>query len=85
MRPVCSMNQKVISIPVKEMAHLKVVLATWYAFMRDEAARISAAEFADALKTPVIYNLEKDEIEVLFTGSADLLGRFRDHILSKGQ
>jgi hypothetical protein len=77
------MSQKVISIPVKEMAHLKVVLATWYAFMRDEAANLSQADFAESLKTPVIFNLEKDEIEILFTGSAELLNRFREHILAK--
>jgi len=77
------MNEdKAISLPVKEITHLKVVLATWYAFLRDQMDSLTKEDFSRYLKTPVIYDLEKDEIEVLFTGSSELLGKFKDHILA---
>jgi len=78
-----SENEKVISIGVKEITHLKVILATWYAFLRDQGNNLSHEEFSRCLKTPVIYNLEKDEIELLFAGSAELLEKFRSHVLKK--
>lgn len=75
------MNQdKAISLPVKEITHLKVILATWYSFLRDQSDRLSKEEFTRYLNTPVIYDLEHDEIELLFTGSEELLGRFKDHV-----
>ena len=73
-------DDKVIALPVKEITHLKVVLATWYSFLREEMQALSAKEFAHYLKTPVIYNLEKDEIELLFAGPAELLEKFKEHI-----
>ena len=75
-------EEKVISMPVKEIAHMKVILATWYAFLRDQE-NLSSEEFSRYLKTPVIYNLEKDVIEVLFAGSAELLEAFKNHVLKK--
>ena len=75
-------DEKVISMPVKEIAHMKVILATWYAFLRDQQ-NLTSEEFSRYLKTPVIYNLEKDVIEVLFAGSAELLEAFKNHVLKK--
>ncbi|MCB1174333.1 MAG: hypothetical protein KDK39_12240 [Leptospiraceae bacterium] len=72
-------NSKAISIPIKDIAQLKVVLAAWYAFLR-EADQLSHQELTDSLKTPVIYDIEKDKVELLFTGSAALLESFRSHI-----
>ena len=72
-------NQKAISIPIKDISQLKVVLAAWYAYLRD-AKDLSREDLTDCLKTPVIYNLEQDEIELLFTGSNDLLDRFKKHV-----
>ncbi len=75
------MNQdKAISLPVKEIAHLKIMLATWYAFLRDQADSLPPEEFSRYLTTPVLYDLNKDEIEILFTGSTELLNRFREHV-----
>lgn len=75
-------EEKVISMPVKEIAHMKVILATWYAFLRDQE-HLSSEEFSRYLRTPVIYNLEKDVIEILFAGSAELLEAFKKHVLKK--
>lgn len=74
------MSDKIISIPVKEIAHLKVMLATWYAFLRDQADSLSNEEFSRFLNTPVILDLEKDEIQLMFTGTEDLLNRFKKFI-----
>ena len=77
-----SNSDKVISMPVREIAHMKVILATWYAFLREQES-LSSEEFSRYLKTPVIYNLEKDVIEVLFTGSDELLQAFKHHVFKK--
>ena len=72
-------ESKAISIPINDISQLKVVLAAWYAYLRD-AKGLSHEDLTDSLKTPVIYNLEEDKIELLFTGSSDLLESFRRHI-----
>ena len=73
-------QDKAISLPVKDITHLKVVLATWYSFLRDQSSSLSKEDFTRYLKTPVIYDLEHDEIELLFTGSDELLKKFKEHI-----
>ncbi len=78
-------QEKAISLPVKEITHLKVILATWYSFLRDQADSLGKEEFTKYLKTPVIYDLENDEIELLFTGTAELLGKFQEHVRNSGE
>ncbi|MCB1308315.1 MAG: hypothetical protein KDK30_09060 [Leptospiraceae bacterium] len=73
-------NEKAISMPVKEIAHMKVILATWYSFLRERMDELSKEDFTRYLKTPVIYDLENDQIELLFTGTEDLLQKFKDHV-----
>lgn len=82
LRARMSNEEKVISMPVKEIAHMKVILATWYAFLRDQE-NLTSEEFSQYLKTPVIYNLEQDAIEILFAGSDELLQAFKNHVLKK--
>lgn len=77
-------QDKAISLPVKEITHLKVILATWYSFLRDQSANLSKDDFTRFLKTPVIYDLEKDQIELLFTGTEELLQQFKDHVAQAG-
>jgi len=76
-------QDKAISLPVKEITHLKVILATWYSFLRDQSEKLSKDDFTRYLKTPVIYDLENDEIELLFTGSEQLLADFKEHIFKE--
>ena len=73
-------SEKAISLPVKDIAQLKVILATWYAYLRDSSDNFTKGDFARYLKTPVIYDLAKDEIEILFTGSEEMLNDFRSHV-----
>ncbi len=73
-------DEKAISMPVKDIPQLKVLLAAWYSFLREESDNFSKGDFSRYLKTPVIYDLSRDEIEILFTGSEELLGHFRDHV-----
>ncbi|HMU81761.1 MAG TPA: hypothetical protein PKE49_18010 [Leptospiraceae bacterium] len=74
--------EKVITMPVREIADVKVILATWYKFLQDQADKLNAEEFSRSLKTPIILNLETDELELLFTGSGELLQGFKDFILT---
>ena len=74
--------EKVITMPVREIADVKVILATWYKFLQDQADKLNAEEFSRSLKTPIILNLETDELELLFTGSNELLQGFKDFILT---
>lgn len=73
-------SDKIISMPIREIPDLKVILATWYSFLREQMESLSQEEFTRFLKTPVVYNLEKDEIEILFTGSEELLKKFSDYV-----
>ncbi|MBI3395003.1 MAG: hypothetical protein HY042_04135 [Spirochaetia bacterium] len=73
-------SDKAISLPVKEVSHLKIMLATWYSFLREQVDSLSKEEFSRFLTTPVIYDLNKDEIEILFTGSEELLKKFKEHV-----
>ncbi|MCB1138480.1 MAG: hypothetical protein KDK25_08660 [Leptospiraceae bacterium] len=73
-------KEKLISMPIKDLAQLKIVLATWYSFLKDQAGNLSQEAFASSLKTPVLYDLEKDQVEVLFTGSQELLKQFSDYV-----
>lgn len=78
-------QDKAISLPVKEITHLKVILATWYSFLRDQTENLSKEDFTRYLKTPVIYDLENDQIELLFTGSNELLEKFKEHVAKAGK
>jgi len=73
-------QEKVISMPIKDLSDLKVILATWYSFLREQLDTIPKDDFTRFLKTPVVYNIEKDEIEILFTGTEDLLKKFSDYV-----
>ncbi|MCB1167780.1 MAG: hypothetical protein KDK37_03400 [Leptospiraceae bacterium] len=73
-------KEKLISMPIKDIAQLKIVLATWYSFLKDQGGELTQEAFASSLKTPVLYDLEKDQIEVLFTGSEQLLKKFSDYV-----
>ena len=76
-------EEKAIAMPVKDIPQLKIILATWYSFLRDYSDNFSKGEFTQYLKTPVLYDLSKDEIEILFTGTDELLKHFREHIFKE--
>lgn len=52
--------EKVISIPIRELPHLKVLLAGWYNFLKEsyDQKTIDQSEFKDALKSNVVYNID---------------------------
>lgn len=77
-------NEKVISMPVREITDLKVILATWYKFLQDQSDKLTPDDFSRCLRTPVILNLETNDVELLFTGSEELLKGFKDFILAAG-
>ena len=74
-------QEKAISMPIKDISDLKVILATWYTFLRENMENINKDDFTRFLKTPVVYNIEKDCIEILFTGTDDLLKKFSDYVI----
>ncbi|EMJ98536.1 hypothetical protein AB3N61_10495 [Leptospira sp. WS58.C1] len=71
--------EKVISVPIKELPHLKVILAGWYNFLKDsyDQKAIDANAFKDSLKTNVVYNIDSDQVELLLSGTEQLLQSFR--------
>ncbi len=73
-------EEKAISMPLKDIAQLKIILATWYSFLRDHSDNFTKGDYSQYLKTPVLYDLAKDEVEVLFTGTEELLKDFQTHI-----
>lgn len=76
------MSQKAITIPIKELSHQKIILAAWYNFLKEsfDSQTIQAEEFSESLKANVVYDLDKDQIELVLTGKEDLLGQFRSQI-----
>lgn len=75
-------DEKAISLPVRDLEQLKIMLAAWYAYLKEASDNFSRGEFSRYLKTPVIYDIANDRLEILFTGDEDLLKRFKDHVLN---
>jgi len=68
---------RTIAFPITDITQLKVVLASWYSFLREEIDNLSSEEFSDFLKTPVMYNISEDNLEVLFCGTEEILQKFK--------
>ncbi|MDF3818857.1 hypothetical protein P3G55_03040 [Leptospira sp. 96542] len=73
---------KIITIGIKELAHQKVILAAWYNFLKEsfDAKKISADEFTQYLQAHVLYDLDKDQIELMLSGQESLLEEFKKTI-----
>ncbi|AMX58606.1 hypothetical protein IQB76_03345 [Leptospira borgpetersenii serovar Hardjo-bovis] len=71
--------EKVISIPIRELSHLKILLSGWYHFLKEnyDQNQIDQNEFKDALRSNVVYNIDQDQVEVLLAGKETLLQNFR--------
>ncbi|MCC5813884.1 MAG: hypothetical protein JJT78_03950 [Leptospira sp.] len=76
------MSQKAITIPTKELSHQKIILAAWYNFLKEsfDSKKITSDEFTDYLKANVVYDLDKDQIDLILTGNELILDQFRTHI-----
>ncbi|MCZ8344537.1 MAG: hypothetical protein O9301_16000 [Leptospira sp.] len=75
-------STKIITIGIKELAHQKVILAAWYNFLKEnfDAKKLTADEFTQYLEAHVMYDLDKDQIELMLSGSESLLDEFRKSI-----
>ncbi|TGL53589.1 hypothetical protein EHQ59_08340 [Leptospira kemamanensis] len=75
-------SSKIITIGIKELAHQKVILAAWYNFLKEnfDAKKVSAEEFTLYLQAHVMYDLDKDQIELMLSGTESLLEEFRKSI-----
>lgn len=67
-------DEKILSVKVRDLHQVKLILATWYSYLREKADNLPEDEFRAALRTPVVYDIEKDEVELLIPGSEALLG-----------
>ena len=76
-------DEKAISMPVKDIDQLKILLATWYSFLQEVSDNFTKGDYTTALKTPVIYDLAQDRVEILFTGDEELLKNFKTHVFEK--
>ncbi|TGL20152.1 hypothetical protein EHQ46_12250 [Leptospira yanagawae] len=75
-------SPKIITIGIKELAHQKVILAAWYNFLKEnfDAKKVSAEEFTLYLQAHVMYDLDKDQIELMLSGTETLLEEFKKSI-----
>ncbi|EOQ87291.1 hypothetical protein LEP1GSC202_3580 [Leptospira yanagawae serovar Saopaulo str. Sao Paulo = ATCC 700523] len=75
-------SPKIITIGIKELAHQKVILAAWYNFLKEnfDAKKVSAEEFTLYLQAHVMYDLDKDQIELMLSGTESLLEEFKKSI-----
>jgi hypothetical protein len=73
---------KIITIGIKELAHQKVILAAWYNFLKEsfDSKKLTSDEFTEYLKAHVMYDLDKDQIELMLSGSEPLLEEFKKSI-----
>ncbi len=78
-------TEKVITLSVKELPHLKIILSAWYNFLKEsyDKKKFTSEEFTEFLKTPVMYDLDKDQIELMFCGKEEILEEFRELIFNK--
>lgn len=76
------MSQKAITVPTKELSHQKIILAAWYNFLKEafDESKISSAEFTDYLKANVVYDLDRDQIELILSGTQEILDAFRSKL-----
>lgn len=79
-------NEKVITIKIKDINQLKIILATWYSYLltknKNDKKQI---DFQEAIKTPIIYNIEKDELELLLTGTQEMLEELNQYVQNLNQ
>ncbi len=75
-------SPKVISIGIRELSHQKVILAAWYNFLKEsfDQKKCTGDEFTEFLKANVMYDLDKDQIELMLSGSEQLLEEFKKSI-----
>lgn len=76
------MSQKAITVPIRELSHQKIILAAWYNFLKEsfDSGIIQSEEFSDFLRANVIYDLDKDQIELILTGTQEILDQFRSQL-----
>lgn len=76
------MQTKALTIPTKELSHMKVILAAWYNFLQEfhNSGKIHLDEFTEFLKANVIYDLDKDQIDLILTGKDEILHQFKEYV-----
>ncbi len=77
-------KEKVVSIKIKDLQQLKIILATWYSYLISKQKE-SSIDFQEAIKTPIIYNIEKDELELLITGTEEILNELNLYVQNLNQ
>jgi hypothetical protein len=75
-------SSRILSFAIKELSHQKVILAAWYNFLKEEndAGKLASEEFIEFLRASVVYDLDKDQIELVLSGSEELLEKFHKSI-----
>jgi hypothetical protein len=76
------MSQKAITVPIRELSHQKIILAAWYNFLKEsfDAGTIQSDKFSEFLKANVIYDMDKDQIDLVLTGTQEILDQFRSQL-----
>ncbi len=71
-------EEKVITIKIEDINQLKIILATWYSYLLSK--NHSQIEIQTLMKIPVFYNIEKDELELIISGSEHILKELNEYV-----
>ncbi len=76
------MNHKAITIPTKELSHQKIILAAWYNFLKEsfDGHTIDSQEFTEFLKANIVYDLDRDQIDLILTAKDSVLDQFMSQV-----
>lgn len=76
------MQTKALTIPTKELAHMKVILAAWYNFLKEihDSGKIPVEEFTEFLKANVVYDMDKDQVDLILHGKDEILIQFKEYV-----
>lgn len=75
-------EKKIVTIKVRDIRQLKIILSMWYGYLLNQYNQkiIEESDFKEAIQTPIIYNMEKDELELLLYSTEDMLKELNSYI-----
>ncbi|MFN3604061.1 MAG: hypothetical protein ACK4UJ_05060 [Leptonema sp. (in: bacteria)] len=75
-------DKKVVTIKIKDIQQLKIILSTWYSYLLNKLSlkTLQEKEFQESVKTPIMYNIEKDELELLLYGTEEMLKELNSYV-----
>ncbi len=75
-------EKKLVTIKIKDTQQLKIILSMWYSYLINQYNQkiIEESDFKELIKTPILYNIEKDELELMLYGTEDMLKELNTYL-----